>query len=190
MPPTVQNIPDYLVYELYNGKSIHYKAYQQVLNGSQQLGDIIGRSYTQSLIISNFFFLLKQHLSTEFVTLTSEIGLVLDKNSRRAADIAIFKKDQLEGIKDRNKYLTIPPKYVIEVDIKASNTDIEDATSYYHKKTDDLLNFGVESVIWVFTDSQKVMIANKGSEAWKIIPWDRSFFDIEQIEVRVKDLTV
>lgn len=184
-----QNIPEHLVYEVYNGKPIHYKGYKQVLNGTKQFEEIMGSSYLQSLIISNLFFLLKSKLSADFVTLTSEVGLKFDKYSRRAADIAIFEKTQLSKVKDPNKYLEIPPKYVVEVDIKASSDDIEDTTSYYHKKTDELLEFGVEVVVWIFTESQKVMIAKKDSNDWKIMKWDKTFSDIENISVNIKDLT-
>ena len=183
-----QNIPEYLIYEVHNGKPIHYKGYKKVLNGTKQFDEIMGSRYIQSLIISNLFFLLKSNLSADFVTLTSEVGLKFAKHSRRAADIAIFEKAQLNDIQDINKYLEIAPKYVIEVDIKASSDDIEDATSYYHKKTDELLDFGVDLVLWIFTASQKIMIAQKNKNDWKITTWDKSFNYIENIDINVKEL--
>jgi Uma2 family endonuclease len=183
-----QIIPEYLIYEVYNGKPIHYRNYREVMNGKKQFDQIMGSSYIQSLIISNLFFLLKSNLSSDFVPLTSEVGLTIDKKSRRAADIAIFEKSQLKNLKDPNKYLKIPPKYVVEVDIKASSDDIEDATSYYHKKTDELLDFGVEVVVWIFTESQKIMIASKESSDWKITNWDTEFSVIEGIPVNLKEI--
>lgn len=181
-------IPDHLVYEVYQGKPIHYRQYKSVVSGKKSFDQIMGSSYIQSLIISNLFFLLKSKLSSDFIPLTSEVGLNIDKKSRRAADIAIFEKASLKDLKHPNKYLDIPPKYVVEVDIKASNDDIEDATSYYHKKTDELLDFGVETVVWIFTESQKIMIAQQGSSDWKIINWDTSFSAIEGIRVHLKEL--
>lgn len=188
MKSTSEIIPKQLIYEVYKGRPIHYRGYRDVMLGQKQAEQIMGSSYIQSLIISNLFFLLKSKLSADFVTLTSEVGLNIGKQSRRAADIAIFEKSQLKNIEAPHKYLNVPPKYVVEVDIKASNDDIEDATSYYHKKTDELLDFGVAMVIWIFTASQKVMIAQKGSEDWTITSWDISFSSIENIPIRLQDI--
>jgi len=183
-----QSIPKHLVYEVYKGNPIHYRGYKDVLKGTKQFEEIMGSSYIQALIISNLFYLLKRDLGEKFVTLTSEVGLKFGKNSWRAADIAIFEKETLKNLKNPNKYIEFPPKYVIEVDIKASIDDIKDATSYYHKKTDQLLDFGVELVVWIFTESQKVMVAQKDSSNWKIFKWDNIFDDIEKISVNISDL--
>lgn len=183
-----QKIPEYLVYEIYNGKPIHYKGYKDVLKGKKHFEEIMGSSYIQSLIISRLIILLGSKISPKFEILTSELGLKFGQNSRRAADIAIIEKSQTKKIEDVNKYLEIPPKYVIEVDIKASNDDIEDSTSYYHNKTDELLEFGVECVIWIFTKTEKIMIAKKGKKDWATTSWKDSFNVIEGIEVNLGNL--
>lgn len=183
-----QNIPEYLVYEIYKGKPIHYRGYNHVLKGTKQFEEIMGSSFIQSLIISNLFYILKKDLSEKFIPLTSEVGLKFEKNSWRSADIAIFERDILKQIANPNKYIEVPPKYVIEVDVKASSDDIKDATSYYHKKTDQLLEFGVELVVWIFTESKKVMIAKKDSSDWKTFKWDNTFSDIENISVNISEL--
>jgi hypothetical protein len=51
---------------------------------------------------------------------------------------------------------------VIEVDIKADTEDEEkDSFNYVNKKTEELLAFGIKKVIWIFTDSEKVLLAEK-----------------------------
>lgn len=184
-----QNIPEQLIYETYNGKIIHYKGYKDVLKGTKKIEETIGSSYIQSLIISRLFLLIGKYIRVDFEILTSEVGLKIGKNSMRAADIAIYEKSQLQNIKDFNKLLDIAPKYVIEIDIKAAKEDIDDTTSYYHHKTDQLLEFGVETVVWIFTNSKKIMIAQKGKKNWETTSWDETFHTIENIAVNIAELT-
>ncbi len=184
-----QNIPEQLTYEIYNGKQIHYKGYKDVLKGAKQIDEIMGSSYIQSLIISRLFLLIGKLISDNFEILTSEVGLKIGKNSMRAADIAIYEKSKLKKVKDLNKLLEIPPKYVIEIDIKAAKEDIEDSAGYYHQKTDQLLDFGVETVIWIFTNSKKIMIAQKGKKNWETTSWAETFYTIENIALNVEELT-
>lgn len=190
MKSTSQNIPTYLVYEIYKGKPIHYKGYKDVLKGTKHFEEIMGSSYIQSLIITRLIILLGSKISPDFEILTSELGIKLGKNSRRAADIAILEKSKAKAIKDVNKYLEISPKYVTEVDIKASKDDIEDSTSYYYNKTDQLLDFGVECVIWIFTQSKKIMIAQKGKKNWEITDWSETFHAIENLDINLEQLAM
>ena len=79
------------------------------------------------------------------------------------------------------------PKVVIEVDTKASIKDLKEPTTYFHTKTDQLLDFGVEKVIWIFTDSQKIMIAGQHKN-WEIQSWDLDLEVLEGIVVNVGGL--
>jgi len=188
MKSTSQNIPDHLVYEVYNGKPIHYKGYRDVLKGTKTLEEIMGSSFIQSFIITELIIFLGSKISADFQLLSSEVGIKFEKHSRRSADIAIYENASLEEVEDENKILNIPPKYIIEVDIKASKDDIEDSTSYYHKKTDELLEFGVEYVFWIFTSSKKVMIAQKGKKNWQTGSWNDTPISIEGIEINLEAL--
>ncbi len=44
---------------------------------------------------------------------------------------------------------------------------------YYHRKTDELLNQGVQKVIWVFTANEKIMEAEAGKD-WITSGWKRT----------------
>jgi len=47
-----RKVPDYLVYELMDGKPIYYRGYQSVLNKTKKLDDIIGSSALQGLLVN------------------------------------------------------------------------------------------------------------------------------------------
>ncbi len=88
------------------------------------------------------------------------------------SDIAIYEKAQLKGVPLQDHYLAVPPKVVIEVDTKADLEDVAVTMNYYHQKTDELLNAGVEKVIWVFTANEKIMEAGK-DQHWITSSWNR-----------------
>ena len=187
MSITVQNIPKELIYEMVEGRPIYYKGYKEYLNGNKQVEEIMGCSYIQSLIITKLVILLGMHLSKKYTVLTNEIGLQFSERSWRAADIAVVENDKLRNIQRKDKFLKIAPSVVIEIDTKASIEEVRDTLGYFHQKTDQLIEFGVGRVIWIFTDSQKVMIAEKG-EPWSTINWQDEFFIIEGISARLEDI--
>lgn len=91
--------------------------------------------------------------------------------------MAVYDKEILSPAKITTKYVDVPSKLAVEIDIKAdlSNPKHYD---YVNLKTQKLLDFGTETVIWIFTETQKVMIAPK-SRDWLIVNWDK---DIELMD--------
>ncbi len=187
MSKAVQNIPDHLVYEMVEDRPIYYKGYMKHLEGELQLAEIMGSSKIQALIIAELIFLLRSYLGKEYYIFTNEIGLKFSKKSWRAADIAIIKKNRVEEID--NKYLSVPPDLVIEIDTKAELSQIENPLGYYHEKTDELIAFGVKQVVWIFTDTKKVMVANP-DQKWSIYSWADEVSFMGDFKLKVEDLLV
>lgn len=184
---TTQVIPKELIYEMHDGQPIYYRGYRQYLSGEKALEEIMGSSYLQSLIISRLFKTLLVGLSNRWEVLTNELGLQFSKGSWRSADLAIVSRQRLAKLEKIDKYLSIPPEVVIEVDTKASLDDVHDVLGYHHKKTDALLDFGVAKVIWIFTESEKIMVAEAG-ESWRTSGWDTAVEVLEGVSFRVSDL--
>ena len=103
--------------------------------------------------------------------LTSEAGIHLDKHNNLAGDVLIFNESDLPIQSLDVHYAAIPPKVIIEIDIAV---DVENMTDkdYMYLKTEKLLEFGVEKVIWITTSSRKVMIATKSGD-WVVKDWDK-----------------
>lgn len=187
MQNAVQNIPENLIYEMVDGVPIYYKGYKDYLNGTSEIEELMGSSYLQSLIISKLVYYLMSRLDKKYVVLTNEIGLQFKEKGWRAADIAIFEAVKLKGVQKTNKYLKIAPKIVIEIDTKAELEEVKDSLGYFHKKTDELLEFGIEKVIWIFTDSQKIMISEKNQD-WQIFSWSKTMPIFNDLNVNIEDL--
>jgi len=187
MKSATQAIPESLVYEMVKGKPIYYKNYREYLNGKKQIEEIMGSSLIQSMIISRLLFLLQSNLGFEYEVLTNELGIQFGKKSWRAADIAIIKTKDLEKVKAKDKYLSFPPEIVIEIDTKAELSEIQQPLSYFHEKTDELLSFGVSKVVWIFTESEKVMTAEKG-EKWETSNWTDDFNILDTVNINIEKL--
>lgn len=182
-----KSIPEYLIYEMDEGKPIYYRDYQLYLQEHKELEEIMGSSFLQSLLVTLLVQELGKLLPHEFQVLTNEVGIQFKKKSWRAADIAIYEKAKLKDLALENKYLTIPPKVVIEVDTKASLEHFNTAMDYYYKKTDAFLDFGVEKVVWIFTDARKVMVAEK-NQPWLTSNWSDTVEVMENISFTLETL--
>jgi Uma2 family endonuclease len=183
-------IPKSLVYEEHLGQPIYYKGYQKFLNHPENFSknDIMGTSIIQSLIITEIinFLARSANISKQYSWFTNEIGLHFSKGENRACDIMIFNREVLKNYTKGENYFTIAPKIVIEVDIKA---DLENNSTfnYWQTKTQQLLDFGVEKVIWISTNPRKVTLATNQA-AWLTQNWTESFEVLPDLAINLNDL--
>jgi transposase len=187
MKEAVGTIPASLIYEMVEDQPVYYKGYKQFLNPKSQETGPIGSSFLQSLIISNLVLFINKHLGGRYIVLTNEVGLQLSKGTWRAADIALFEPGQINVSQASNKYINVSPKVVVEIDTKAEVAEISDTFSYYNEKTEQLLDFGVEKVIWIFTDSKKTLIATQKKE-WALVDWSKDIKIIDGLEVNMEEV--
>lgn len=174
-----KDIPAALIYEIMDGKPIYYKGYREVLNNEKTLEEVIGASTLQGFIVAYILKTLYRNLDDNLYNiLTNEQGLHLNRKNNLSADIAIYEKTKLSAAQADKHYATLPPKIQIEVDINADMDEELSETSYIQQKTDKLLAFGVEKVIWVLSDSKKVIVATP-HDNWQMIDWHK---DIEVVD--------
>lgn len=174
-----KDIPAALIYEIMDGKPIYYKGYREVLNNEKTLEEVMGASTLQGFIVAYILKTLYRNLDDKLYNiLTNEQGLHLNRKNNLSADIAIYEKTKLSAAQADKHYATIPPKIQIEVDINADMDEELSETSYIQQKTDKLLAFGVEKVIWVLSDSKKVIVATP-HDNWQMIDWHK---DIEVVD--------
>lgn len=193
MSVSVQNIPKHLIYEMVDGVPIYYKGYKEYLNDTEQRNALGASGLLQStlatLITTQLHLLLAQHYDKKYLVLTNELGILFKKKSWRAADLGIIEHDKVKSLLKElnNEYIKTPPKIVIEIDTKADLSEFDNSFGYYQKKTKELLDFGVERVIWIYTDTQTVMLAEQG-QPWQLQDWTESFEVLENVVLNVSDL--
>ncbi|WP_414617937.1 Uma2 family endonuclease [Dyadobacter sp. 32] len=172
------DIPDSLIYEVMDGEPLYYKGYKDVLSNKKSLDDIMGSSTLQSFIITYLLkFTFKNLDEQKFLALTNELGLHVSDKTNFAGDINIFDRSVFSVENINKRYSSIAPKIVCEVDSKIDFSKDKDL-DYINIKTQKLLNFGVEKVIWIFTGSQKVMVSQQNHD-WLTKDWNQ---DIELLD--------
>lgn len=161
-------IPSYLIREEINGIVLPYKGYLEVIKGKKTKEEIIGSSSLQSILVYIIGLYIGNHLNRKkYRIATNEPGLHIDANNNLSNDIAIYEKDKL---KPDNKYFSITPKVAIEVDIKIdlNQTEWTNEWDYVIAKSNTILNFGTEKVIWISTVSKKIFVSSK-TEKWYLV---------------------
>ena len=118
-----------------------------------------------------------------YVVTVGEQGLSLKKKSWRGADIAIFKKDNFQL---NNEFAKLPPEIVIEINIKGYYETQEKALADYERKNAQLLEFGVQKIIWIFTEPRQITVLTKSSRV--NYDWDATVPVMEGVEFNAQAL--
>lgn len=123
----------------------------------------------------------------EYEIITNEIGLHIERGNNLSSDIAIYLKSDILRTPLKNKYFDIPPRVAIEIDTKADFSSFDTPTNYYQAKTKKLFAFGVVEVVWLFSETRKVMVAQSGQD--RITKdWDKPVTILDQYSFSVADL--
>lgn len=179
-----KKVPDALIYEVMDGKPIYYRGYKEVLAGKKNIEDIMASSTLQAEIIHYLLQVLYRGLDMAMYRIyTNEIGVHMGHRNNVANDIAIFDKKILGSAQIQNKYADVPCKVAIEVDTEADFSETG-GMEYMVKKSQKLLDFGVEKVIWVLTDVQKVIIL-KPNEDGLIRNWNKDIDLLENLSFNI-----
>nr|WP_299420727.1 Uma2 family endonuclease [uncultured Emticicia sp.] len=179
-----RRVPASLIKEVLDGQPIYYKGYRSVMYGHKNLEEIMGASSLQSLII-NFIqkILIKNLDDFNYLILTGEPGLHLSHRNNFSGDIVLYHIGQIE--KFTKRYFDVPPLLQVEVDVEIDTENISQ-NLYVTRKTQRLLEFGVKKVIWVFTATQSVWVAEPEQD-WRIINWNKEIELFEGILMNLGD---
>lgn len=157
------DIPEHLVYEEWDGVPILYKGIHEYALQNYNLNQLeMGSSIFQSLIIGYILkILFRSNLDDKkYAIVTNEPGLYLGYRNNLLNDIAIIERNRIQN-KRSVKYANVPPKVAIEVDVRADyEQEFESFNDYISQKTQKLLDFGVEKVIWILSSElQEVRVS-------------------------------
>jgi hypothetical protein len=166
-----QEIPSYLIYEMDDGKPIYYKA-------------IMADSTLQAWLKSELCALLKIFLPAGYITTVGEQGLQLGKLKWRAADVAIFKK---ENFALSNHYSSKAPEIAIEIDTKADLDSPGASIDYFDRKNRQLLEFGVKKIIWIFTEVQAIKVLVPGEDV-QHFEWEEDITVMEGVQFNLRKI--
>lgn len=180
-------VPSYLIYETLNGRPLYYRNYQAVLDGQKTPAEIMGSSSLQAMLVSLIHGFLFMHIDRKrYLLATNESGIHLGKGSNLSNDIAVF--DRANNLTLTNKYFDTAPKIAFEIDVRIEPNEFEGKESgYVYEKTERLLAFGVERVIWIMTESRKIFVATP-QKPWLTENWDANIPVLDDVALNLAAL--
>jgi hypothetical protein len=179
-----KTLPEELVYETLAGRVFYRKGYREVLNKTKTIEEIMGSSGLQSIIVSYLMKTLFKLDDEKYWVLSNEIGLHIDHRNNPASDIGIFDVNVLTPDLVDIHYVNVPAKVFVEVDIRADVEDLGE-TGYITLKTNELFKFGAEKVIWILSNVQKVIVAEKGQHTGLWSDWNEDIAVLDGVSFNV-----
>ncbi|MEK7256845.1 MAG: Uma2 family endonuclease [Bacteroidota bacterium] len=178
-------VPGYLVRDLIDGLPLYYKGYREVLAGTKTKEEIMGCSTLQSFILLYLIRILDQNLDEEsFHIFTGESGNHLSPKTNFSLDLAVYDTGSLPVEKIDEHYAKVPPVLVVEVDVKMEPEEKMSDEQVIRLKTDSLLKYGVQKVVWFLSRKGQVFMAEKGKKGvWR--SWHEPVELMPGIEVNV-----
>lgn len=166
-----EKIKSNLVFEIFESRPIYFSKYKEVLNGNLDENEITFSSSLKGFICNYLLNILFEKLDlNNFIPLTGRTIIHIDNKNNLSSDIIILDKN-IFNVKDADhNYINKSPKIYFQININADTEDFGSPDNYVFKKTEKLLNFGVEKVIWIMSDSKKVIVATKNAN-WEVIDW-------------------
>lgn len=177
-----RKIPANLVREELRGKPLYYKGYQDVLNGTKQLEEIMGSSSLQAYLVGFIYGILFSKIDRKkYILTTNEAGLHLGHKNNLSTDLGIFLK---EKVVLNDKYFEVAPEIAIEVDVKI---DTDKDLDYIFAKSEEMMSFGTQKVLWIITKHKKIFVLTKNGTS-EIVDWDKDVLVMENINLNLKAL--
>lgn len=183
-----RNIPASLIREVVVGVPFYFEGYRSVINKSKKLEDIMGDSGLQTLLKNTLGDYLKSQIDRkDYYVFAGETGSHINENNNFGLDIAIYDRKILTPDKITVKYISVPPKVVMEIDVKVELPHGNMFEQYILPKIQQLFAFGTERVIWIFTQSKTIIYAS-AAEQWAFPKWESDLEIMEGVTLNVAQI--
>lgn len=177
-----------LIYEEWGDKVVYYKGYEEVLKGEINLESVMSCSDIQGVLVAVLNGIIFNKINRKkYLLATNEVGLHLKRKHNLGNDLVIYEREKVKTL--RGKYFNVPPKVAIEVDIKADLKEFDnDANNYIIQKSQKMIDFGTERVLWILTDTQKVFVMEKGNPHARFVDWGEDVLVLEDCTLNIRQL--
>lgn len=169
-----RKVPSYLIKEWVYDIPVYYKGYRDVIKKKKDRLEVTADGILKSIINSWLSLLLGNQLNlSKYWIFSGEVGSHITHGKNASHDLVIIEKRLLPPGKVSNRYADVPARIVIEIDTTVEYGNDLPIEQFVQQKTQQTLDFGTEKVIWVFTATQKVMVATRGAD-WTISDWSKT----------------
>ncbi|MBO9613692.1 MAG: Uma2 family endonuclease [Dyadobacter sp.] len=182
-----ETIPASLIFEELDGRPLYRKGYKKVLENNLSPEDVMGCSFIQGLIMRIVSTCISRMLKgMPYWVVSGETGLHVSHGNNLANDVAVFDKALIKD-KFSKSYPDVPPKIAIEIDVKIEAGQFPSPEDYFSRKSEKMIEFSTERVIWILTENRKIMVMDQSRE-WSIYEWDEMVPVFDQYQFCLNDL--
>jgi Uma2 family endonuclease len=155
------------------GVPFYYPGFRSVLNKTKKMEDVMADSVFQSTLKNEIGDFLKSRLNRkQYRVLSGETGLHIGPRNNLGLDIVVYDKSILTPDKVVERYADVPAELVVEIDVKVEVDEKEKDlfNDFVVPKTKRLLTFGTKKVVWYFSRTRTVLVA-ESDQKWTIQEW-------------------
>jgi len=182
-----RKVPSYLIKEWVYDTPVYYKGYREVMQKSKTPEEIMADGTLQAAIKFWLSLLLGNQLNlSKYWIFSGEVGSHIAPRKNASHDLVIIEKRLLPPGKVSNRFADVPARVVIEIDTAVEYGDGNPVEQFVQQKTQQTLDFGTEKVIWIFTATQKVMVATRDAD-WTISDWSKTIEVLDGVSFNVAD---
>ncbi len=182
-----QKVPSYLIKEWVYNTPVYYKGYRDVLQKKKTTEDIMADGTLQAAIKFWLTLLLRNHLDlAKYWVFSGEVGSHVAPKKNAAHDLVIIEKRLLPPGNVSNRYADEPARVVIEIDTAIEYGNDRPIEQFVQQKTQQTLDFGTKKVIWIFTATQKVMVATPDAD-WTISDWSKTIEVLDGVQFNLAE---
>ncbi len=167
-------IPAELVRETIDGIDFYYRGFRRVMNKTAPIESIMSDSGLQSFLKVALYEILRAGLDLKKYRLfTGELGYHESLHNNMGLDVTLYDRAVLTPAKLTTKFVDLPPLFLVEIDVNVELPDPESDLfqEYVVRKVRRLFALGTRKVVWIFTASRNVCVAEPG-KPWQFHEWD------------------
>jgi hypothetical protein len=138
-------------------------------------------------VLSGYFYalLIENTDKEKYWILSGETGLKIEKRNIYSLDLAVYLKEKVAGNVISSGHINVAPELVIKINIPVeTNQVVEDEHIFI--KIQRLLYLGVQKIIWVFSKTKMVLVAEPSSP-WQMYSWHTSLELLDKIEFNLNN---
>lgn len=147
----------------------------------------MGNTNTQNTFIDALLLWLEAHFDDSYHVMRTPVTLTFEHNTSRVAMLSMLREERVPEPSFKGNVLINTPDLVIQVDTSEELSDISNPLEYYISQTQDLMDIGVQKVLWVLSLTEKVIIADSGKR-WVIADWAEDIEVLHGISLNLRKI--
>jgi len=173
-----------LIYEMDEGKPIYYKKAKGYLEETKHpLISVPDNNFQAWLKMEIAFFSRQFFKNNKYFISTNNLRFLEKENLWFISDVVIFDKGNFFLNSQSTKIL---PKIIFKIDSKEESNNFLETRKRQKREINQLINLGVEKIIWIYSDAQIVKIRTPKKN--EILDWDNEIPITKDFSINIQKI--